>query len=105
VVQWHSDTFAIPEGGIRLATSPACRNQAFRFGQRAYGLQFHPEVTATMVEEWAEVPEYAKAMRQVSGPTDGGRFDGVAHREAELARRARLLYQNFRALVARGVSA
>lgn len=58
-----------------------------------------------MVEEWAQVPEYTEAMRQVSGPTKGGRFDGVAHRKAELARRERLLHQNFRALVARGVSA
>lgn len=53
VFQWHADTFHPPVGGVRLATSPACRNQAFRFGGNAYALQFHPEVTPPMIEEWA----------------------------------------------------
>ena len=52
VFQWHGETFSIPTGAIRLATSHACRNQAFRFGRIAYALQFHLEVTPPMVEEW-----------------------------------------------------
>lgn len=105
VVQWHSDTFAIPDGGVRLAASPACSNQAFRYGSCGYGLQFHPEVTADMVAQWREVPEYAEVLRRMNSGADGSGFDGVARREAELARRARLLYDNFRTLVARRVSA
>jgi len=105
VVQWHSDTFAIPDGGVRLATSTACPNQAFRFGRWAYGLQFHPEVTADMVEEWAHVPEYAEAMQRAGGGAEGGGFGGVARHQSDLARRAQVLYENFRALVARRVSA
>ncbi len=52
--QWHHDSFDIPDGGIRLASSRACSNQAFRIGRRAWGLQFHPEVTEPIVRDWAE---------------------------------------------------
>ncbi|GLI38723.1 type 1 glutamine amidotransferase [Geobacter hydrogenophilus] len=51
--QWHNDTFAIPDGGALLASSPACPHQAFRMGARAWGLQFHPEVTREIVAAWA----------------------------------------------------
>lgn len=52
--QWHNDSFEIPEGGTLLASSPACPNQAFRFGENAYGIQFHPEVDRAIVELWAK---------------------------------------------------
>jgi GMP synthase-like glutamine amidotransferase len=98
VVQWHSDTFAIPDGGVRLATSPACGNQAFRYGTCAYGLQFHPEVTADMVNDWADVPEYAEAMRRMQSPGGGSPFAGITTSATQLAERAERLYGNFRAL-------
>lgn len=50
--QWHNDTFAIPSGATRLASSAACPNQAFRAEERAWGLQFHPEVTREIVAAW-----------------------------------------------------
>jgi GMP synthase-like glutamine amidotransferase len=100
VVQWHSDTFALPAGATLLATSPACRNQALRYGDRAYGLQFHPEVTADMVAEWADVPEYADAMRRLQSAPEGGPFVRVPAEADLLAHRARQLYRNFTALVA-----
>jgi GMP synthase (glutamine-hydrolysing) len=52
VFQWHGDTFDLPSGAVHLAQSPLCRNQAFRVGPSAYGLQFHIEMTAEMVEDW-----------------------------------------------------
>jgi GMP synthase-like glutamine amidotransferase len=48
--QWHSYTFGIPEGGVELARSPVC-TQAFRRG-RAWGIQFHAEVTLPMIRAW-----------------------------------------------------
>jgi GMP synthase (glutamine-hydrolysing) len=51
-VHWHGDTFALPDGAVRLAGNDAYENQAFRFGDRAYGLQFHVEVTASLVAHW-----------------------------------------------------
>jgi GMP synthase-like glutamine amidotransferase len=101
VVQWHSDTFALPEGATLLATSPTCRHQAFRFATHAYGLQFHPEVTPDMVAEWADVPEYAEAMRLMGGAAPGGPFAGVPAAAVALAARARRLYRNFTAMVGR----
>ncbi len=51
-VEWHDDTFDIPAGAVALARSEGCAHQAFRFGERAYGLQFHPEVSPMMLAEW-----------------------------------------------------
>jgi GMP synthase (glutamine-hydrolysing) len=38
---WHGDTFTIPPGSVHLASSDACMNQAFQYGRRALGMQFH----------------------------------------------------------------
>lgn len=51
-VHWHGDTFALPDGAVRLAGNEAYENQAFRVGARAYGLQFHVEVTGSLVAHW-----------------------------------------------------
>jgi GMP synthase-like glutamine amidotransferase len=68
VFQWYGDTFSIPRGAVRLATSLACENQAFRygFGVIAYALQFHLEVTPSMVKEW--VGEYSGELEGMRGP-------------------------------------
>jgi GMP synthase-like glutamine amidotransferase len=67
-LQWHGDTFDLPDGGVLLASSPAYANQAYRVGAVAYAVQFHVEVTAAMGEEWAEVPAYAEYADRVLGP-------------------------------------
>jgi GMP synthase (glutamine-hydrolysing) len=51
--QWHNDCFEPPAGSVPLASSPVCPGQAFRFGVKAYGLQFHPEVDRSIVACWA----------------------------------------------------
>ncbi len=55
--QWHNDSFVVPEGGVLLASSPACPNQAFRYGSCAYGIQFHPEVNREIVANWSSWTE------------------------------------------------
>jgi GMP synthase (glutamine-hydrolysing) len=47
---WHGDTFAIPEGALHIASSEACANQAFVYGEKTVGLQFHIESTKESVE-------------------------------------------------------
>ena len=54
VFQWHSDTFQIPERGIRLIESDEYPNQAMRIGKMSYGFQFHFEITGEMIEEWLQ---------------------------------------------------
>lgn len=66
-LQWHGDTYDLPTGAVRLARSHAVEQQAFVV-QRAYGLQFHLEVTAALAAEWAAVPAYADSLEAVLGP-------------------------------------
>jgi len=54
VFQWHGETFEIPEGAVRLASSILYPNQAFRYGRNAYAFQFHIEVSKKMVYEWLQ---------------------------------------------------
>jgi GMP synthase (glutamine-hydrolysing) len=56
IFQWHGDTFDIPEHAQRLASSPDCPNQAFRYGENVYGLQFHLEVDQPMIHRWLHAP-------------------------------------------------
>jgi GMP synthase (glutamine-hydrolysing) len=57
VFQWHGDTFDLPSGAVHLAASELCAHQAFRFGELAYALQFHLEVTAELIDEWLVQPD------------------------------------------------
>ncbi len=68
VFQWHGDTFEIPGGGKRLAESAICPNQAFRVGSRAYGLQFHLEVTPPMINQWIDA--YKEELDSLKGTVD-----------------------------------
>ena len=52
VFHWHGDTFDLPQGAHRLAGTELYENQAFTIGDFALGLQFHPEVTETALEDW-----------------------------------------------------
>jgi GMP synthase (glutamine-hydrolysing) len=73
VLHWHGETFDLPAGAEWLAWSDACRHQAFRLG-RAYGVQFHLEVTPAMVADWlgqevnrTDAVEFAAAADPVRG--------------------------------------
>jgi GMP synthase-like glutamine amidotransferase len=49
--EWHSYAFDVPPNGVLLAANPVCA-QAFKVGEAAWGVQFHPEVTREMLEAW-----------------------------------------------------
>lgn len=66
--QWHgAEVQHLPEGGVVLAGNAACPVQALRVGPRAWGIQFHVEMTAATVAEWSAVPEYAASMAKALG--------------------------------------
>lgn len=52
VFQWHGDTFDLPARAVRIASSDLYPNQAFRYSDRVYALQFHIEVTPKIVFDW-----------------------------------------------------
>ncbi len=53
-LQWHgAEVTALPKGSVLLAHNEACPIQAFRYGDRAYGVQFHIEVTKDTVTDWS----------------------------------------------------
>lgn len=52
VFEWHEDTFTIPPGGTLLAESNTCINQAFAWGAKVFGVQFHLELDNSMILEW-----------------------------------------------------
>ncbi len=52
VYQWHREGFELPDGAQLLASGETFHVQACRYGDNAYGLQFHPEVTYAMICRW-----------------------------------------------------
>jgi GMP synthase-like glutamine amidotransferase len=94
-LQWHGDTFDLPLGAVRLAGSPAYPNQAFRV-ERAYGLQFHLEVSGEMAREWAEVPEYVTSLERTLGSVSAPAFlAAIEERADEMRRTGRSLFERW----------
>lgn len=70
VFQWHEDGITLPDGADNLATSPASDVQAFRYGDHAYGFQFHLEVNSSLVERWLTVPANQPILAAEAGRVD-----------------------------------
>jgi GMP synthase-like glutamine amidotransferase len=94
--QWHGETFDLPEGAVLLATSPTYPNQAFRWKKKAYGVQFHVEVSADMAAQWSQVPAYKVALERVLGAGAATKLVGdVTHEQKGLHSYARRLFENW----------
>jgi GMP synthase (glutamine-hydrolysing) len=52
---WHGDTYSLPHGAVGLAHSTITPCQAFRYGEKVYGVQFHMEVTEAIIRDWTSV--------------------------------------------------
>ena len=71
---WHSETFSLPPGAERIASSPYCENQAFTLGGHL-GMQFHVEMTPDLIRTWCkdwekEVQSLAARMPSVQTPAE-----------------------------------
>lgn len=64
--QWHKETFEIPRGATHLAHNDAFDSQMFRYGEHAFGIEFHPEMTLAMIERWSS-SERGAAMLTLPG--------------------------------------
>ncbi|MFV0244063.1 MAG: type 1 glutamine amidotransferase [Qingshengfaniella sp.] len=74
-LQWHGAEVArLPEGTAILASNAACQTQAIRVGPRAYGFQFHVEITEQTVADWRGIPEYRASLEQALGPEKAARL-------------------------------
>ncbi|MDX1489010.1 MAG: type 1 glutamine amidotransferase, partial [Acidiferrobacterales bacterium] len=104
-LQWHgAEVTGLPPNTTVLACSPACGVQAFRVGKKAYGLQYHVELTASTVSDWGNIYVYRRSLERVLGAGSMPRLDAEAKlRMPTFNRDARLLYSNFISLVTRGV--
>jgi GMP synthase-like glutamine amidotransferase len=70
IFQWHGETFDIPQGAEWLAYTKTCAHQAFRVGKAVYGIQFHPEVTPEMIQDWVAQDANCGDARELKQPVD-----------------------------------
>ncbi len=78
VIAWHHHEIAtLPPGAILLASNPHCAHQAFRVGDRVYGVQFHIETTPETVRAWAAGDPVGVAAAPVDAETLCARADAV----------------------------
>jgi GMP synthase (glutamine-hydrolysing) len=82
VFQWHGETFDLPAGAEWLAYSDACHHQAFRLGSSTYGLQFHIEVSPSIISDWLQQDANCGDTRELDHWPDP---HAHAARQAELA--------------------
>lgn len=64
VFQWHSYSFDLPSDAVHLAQTETCPNQAFRWGDGAYGFQFHLEADQPLIERWLSMPAFQEEFRR-----------------------------------------
>jgi GMP synthase (glutamine-hydrolysing) len=53
VYHWHNEGFECVPGMEQLALGDRFENQAVRYGQTAFGVQFHPEISYQMMQRWS----------------------------------------------------
>ena len=98
VLGWHEDTFTLPPGAVPLAGSIAHRNQAFRWGTSAYGVQFHLEADTADVARWATVPRYAQMLAR-AGADPRGVAAALATAGPRMQRLARVVLERWLLLI------
>ncbi len=100
-LQWHSVCVAqAPPEATILARSKNCSVQAMRVSSNAISMQYHIEIEPDTIDNWAEIPEYYKALMDSIGAAGlkEMRRAGKEHLPA-LLKSAEILYNNFRKTV------
>jgi GMP synthase-like glutamine amidotransferase len=95
--QWHgAEVKELPPGTVVLARNQACAIQAVRYGDRAYGLQYHVEITPETVSDWEAVPAYKESLEKALGKEEASRLSStVAPHLARFCATAQRIDENF----------
>ena len=97
VIQWHYESFSIPTGAVRVATSPACPNQAFAIGPHL-AMQFHIEINETKISSWVndDDPKWTAARAQYDSVQDKiTMLNGIHYHLAQHQATADRIYQTW----------
>jgi len=102
VFQWHSYSYGLPQGATHLARTLTCEQQAFRFGDNAYGFQFHLEADEAVIERWLQLPSFRAELAAAGLATD---TDAIRKETARLVAATRhsadTVFNNFLDLIGR----
>lgn len=106
VLHWHGEVFELPAGAVSLAASELTEHQAFRLGDRAWGLLFHAEADEQLVAQWLREPVMRREARDALGPQFERLLTDAANAHAaELTRRGDLAFRAFARACAERASA
>ena len=61
--QWHYDTFDLPDKAELLGSSQKTKHQIFRYAQKTYALQYHPEMDENLINQWVNI--HRKKLQQI----------------------------------------
>jgi GMP synthase-like glutamine amidotransferase len=95
---WHGETFSIPSGAERLASSAHCRNQAFALGPHL-AMQFHVEMTPSLIRDWAR-----GGAAEIAASRDSPSVQSAEDMERDIDRRADALHAVARSLYDRWIA-
>ncbi|MFM2302734.1 MAG: hypothetical protein RLZZ135_137 [Cyanobacteriota bacterium] len=101
VLQWHGqEVKQIPAGSKLLASSSHCQVQAYAVGDRAFGLQFHSEVTDATVEDWVKISAYHADLEVTLGSTGADDLkQAVSQHLTAMNSEAKIIFDNFLRIV------
>jgi GMP synthase (glutamine-hydrolysing) len=84
VYQWHREGFDCPDGAVLLAKGEDFEAQAIKVGEKAFGLQFHPDVTYDMICRWTVTSQ--ERMNQPGAQHRQHHIDGWFQHDRTIAR-------------------
>ncbi|TDK33319.1 type 1 glutamine amidotransferase [Luteimonas terrae] len=102
VFQWHGRHFEVPATAVHLARTDSCEQQAFRYGDNAYGFQFHLEMDQPLIERWLATPAYRAELAASGLPHDDAAIRALTQTHiAPMQAQAEAVFNNFLDLVGR----
>jgi GMP synthase (glutamine-hydrolysing) len=85
VFQWHAYAFEPPPEAVPLAWTRSCRQQAYRLGDHAWGLQFHLEADAALINRWLQLPSGRSEIERHWSPARIARIQAATQRHLPVA--------------------